>query len=51
MGGHYANRYRPATGFANRSVYCADLTALIVRGRERLAEDLDRLRGTPAEAA
>ncbi|MDG9708592.1 FxsB family cyclophane-forming radical SAM/SPASM peptide maturase [Streptomyces sp. DH10] len=50
-GGHYANRYRPATGFANPSVYCADLAALIVRVRERLAGDLDRLRGTPAEAA
>ncbi|MET9758914.1 FxsB family cyclophane-forming radical SAM/SPASM peptide maturase [Streptomyces sp. NPDC006372] len=50
-GGHYAHRYRPATGFANPSVYCADLSALILRVRERLAGDLDRLRGVPAEAA
>ncbi|MBO1330023.1 FxsB family cyclophane-forming radical SAM/SPASM peptide maturase [Streptomyces sp. VRA16 Mangrove soil] len=44
-GGHYANRYRRATGFANPSVYCADLTALIRRVRARLARDL----GLPAE--
>jgi uncharacterized protein len=50
-GGHYAHRYRPATGFANPSVYCADLAALITRVRERLAADLDRLRTAPAEAA
>ncbi|SFF36427.1 uncharacterized protein SAMN05216251_112139 [Actinacidiphila alni] len=28
-GGHYAHRYRAATGFRNPSVYCADLTHLI----------------------
>lgn len=39
-GGHYANRYRRDTGFANRSVYCADLAALITRVRGRLAADV-----------
>ncbi|MEU3885336.1 FxsB family cyclophane-forming radical SAM/SPASM peptide maturase [Streptomyces sp. NPDC029041] len=50
-GGHYAHRYRAATGFANPSVYCADLAALITRVRGRLAADLDRLRTAAAEAA
>ncbi|MFF7891679.1 FxsB family cyclophane-forming radical SAM/SPASM peptide maturase [Streptomyces sp. NPDC007907] len=50
-GGHYAHRYRAATGFANPSVYCADLTALITRVRGRLAADLDGLRAAAAEAA
>ncbi|MFF4850478.1 FxsB family cyclophane-forming radical SAM/SPASM peptide maturase [Streptomyces sp. NPDC001194] len=53
-GGHYANRYRHDTGFANPSVYCADLTALIGRVRERLAGDVRGLasarRPLPAEA-
>ncbi|QGZ51550.1 MULTISPECIES: FxsB family cyclophane-forming radical SAM/SPASM peptide maturase [Streptomyces] len=44
-GGHYANRYRPDTGFANPSVYCADLTALIGRVRGRLAADMAKLPG------
>jgi uncharacterized protein len=39
-GGHYATRYDRATGFANPSVYCADLTELIGRVRERLGADL-----------
>ncbi|MEW2248320.1 FxsB family cyclophane-forming radical SAM/SPASM peptide maturase [Streptomyces sp. NPDC006975] len=39
-GGHYATRYRRPTGFANPSVYCTDLTALITRVRRRLAADL-----------
>ncbi|MET9089578.1 FxsB family cyclophane-forming radical SAM/SPASM peptide maturase [Streptomyces sp. NPDC004237] len=59
-GGHYATRYRPGTGFANPSVYCADLAELIRRVRHRLGMDLaragektERLRGTgprPVEA-
>jgi uncharacterized protein len=39
-GGHYATRYHHATGFANPSVYCAELTELIGRVRRRLARDL-----------
>ncbi|MFE9253639.1 FxsB family cyclophane-forming radical SAM/SPASM peptide maturase [Streptomyces sp. NPDC006879] len=39
-GGHYATRYRHDTGFANPSVYCADLAELIVRVRGRLHADL-----------
>jgi uncharacterized protein len=39
-GGHYATRYRRDTGFANPSVYCADLTELIGRVRRRLSADL-----------
>ncbi|MBT2444314.1 FxsB family radical SAM/SPASM domain protein [Streptomyces sp. ISL-36] len=46
-GGHYANRYRPDTGFANPSVYCADLAALIGRVRGRLAEDVAALTPLP----
>lgn len=46
--GHYANRYRRDTGYANPSVYCADLAALIRRVRGRLESDLARLR--PAAA-
>ncbi|WP_343245852.1 FxsB family cyclophane-forming radical SAM/SPASM peptide maturase [Streptomyces sp. SID5785] len=38
--GHYATRYRHDTGFANPSVYCADLAALVRRVRGRLASDL-----------
>ncbi|WP_327427510.1 FxsB family cyclophane-forming radical SAM/SPASM peptide maturase [Streptomyces sp. NBC_01236] len=47
-GGHYANRYRHDTGFANPSVYCADLAALIGRVRGRLAEDVTRLATSPS---
>ncbi|MEU3840399.1 FxsB family cyclophane-forming radical SAM/SPASM peptide maturase [Streptomyces sp. NPDC028635] len=39
-GGHFATRYRRPTGFANPSVYCADLAELIRRVRRRLAADL-----------
>ncbi|MER5595635.1 FxsB family cyclophane-forming radical SAM/SPASM peptide maturase [Streptomyces sp. NPDC002265] len=39
-GGHYATRYRRDTGFANPSVYCAELTELIGRVRHRLQTDL-----------
>lgn len=41
-GGHYATRYARRTGFANPSVYCADLAALIRRTRRRLTADLSR---------
>ena len=42
--GHYAHRYRPDTGFRNRSVYCADLQRLIGHVHRRLADDLSVLR-------
>ena len=38
--GLYAHRYRPGTGFRNRSVYCQDLYALIMHIRTRLISDL-----------
>lgn len=41
-GGHYASRYRHGTGFANPSVYCADLKELIERVRRRLSADVPR---------
>lgn len=48
-GGHYAHRYRAdGTGFANPSVYCPDLTALIDHVRRRVARDVDRLRSAPS---
>jgi uncharacterized protein len=39
-GGLYPHRYRPGTGFANPSVYCADLTRLITHIQHRLSLDL-----------
>ncbi|WP_439145192.1 hypothetical protein [Streptantibioticus silvisoli] len=43
-GGHHAHRYRDdGSGFANPSVYCADLQALIDHIRRRLAADVARL--------
>jgi uncharacterized protein len=42
-GGHYPHRYRPGSGFANPTVYCPDLYALIAHVRDRLAADIARL--------
>lgn len=42
--GHYAHRYRAGSGFANPSVYCPDLYALITHVHRRLAADVARLR-------
>lgn len=39
-GGFYGHRYRPGSGFANPSVYCADLFQLIGHMRERVRGDL-----------
>src|SRR5581483_10602227 len=39
-GGMYSHRYREGTGFANPSVYCPDLMALIRHIRARLHTDL-----------
>lgn len=37
-GGHYAHRYRADNGFANPSVYCADLARLVRHVADRLSE-------------
>lgn len=39
-GGLYSHRYRAGTGFANPSVYCPDLLALISHVRDRVEADL-----------
>jgi uncharacterized protein len=39
-GGMYSHRYREGTGFANPSVYCPDLMALISHIRDRIRADL-----------
>lgn len=39
-GGLFAHRYASGTGFRNLSVYCADLTALILHIRARVQADL-----------
>jgi uncharacterized protein len=39
-GGLYSHRYREGTGFANPSVYCPDLMALISHIRGQLQNDL-----------
>jgi uncharacterized protein len=41
-GGLYAHRYKSGTGFANPSVYCADLTRLIQHIRGVVQADIDR---------
>ncbi|WP_261554211.1 FxsB family cyclophane-forming radical SAM/SPASM peptide maturase [Frankia tisae] len=43
-GGYYPHRYRPGTGFRNRSVYCPDLFDLIMHIGNRIRADLDRAR-------
>jgi uncharacterized protein len=42
-GGQYVHRYRIGEGFANPSVYCADLYALIRHIHHNLATDLERV--------
>ncbi|TMR37097.1 FxsB family radical SAM/SPASM domain protein [Nonomuraea zeae] len=44
-GGLYAHRYRPATGFAEPSVYCPDLYRLISYIRATCERDMARFRG------
>ena len=41
-GGHYAHRYAAGTGFANPSVYCEDLLALITHVRQVMDSDIAR---------
>jgi uncharacterized protein len=45
-GGYYPHRYREGSGFANPSVYCPDLLALIDHIRGRLSADLTALKGS-----
>jgi uncharacterized protein len=47
-GGLYTHRHRAANGFANPSVYCADLLKLISHISSRLPEEPAGLLGTPA---
>jgi len=47
-GGHYSHRYREGTGFANPSVYCPDLMALISHIRDRMAVDIQSRLGERA---
>lgn len=44
-GGLRAHRYRPASGFANPSVYCADLKLLTEHIRDRVTADARALMG------
>ncbi|GAA5060865.1 FxsB family radical SAM/SPASM domain protein [Thermocatellispora tengchongensis] len=46
-GGDLAHRYRRGGGFANPSVYCPDLYALIGEIRDRLTRDVAALRAAP----
>ncbi len=43
-GGYYPHRYRPGSGFRNRSVYCPDLVKLIVHIADRIHADLEPAR-------
>jgi uncharacterized protein len=42
-GGTYAHRFRPGSGFRNRSVYCNDLTFMIRHVHQRVETDVARL--------
>ncbi|MDG4784472.1 FxsB family radical SAM/SPASM domain protein [Micromonospora sp. WMMD1102] len=48
-GGLYAHRYRAGNGFDNPSVYCPDLTRLILHIRARLNAELSALRRPGAD--
>ncbi|MFJ3232716.1 FxsB family cyclophane-forming radical SAM/SPASM peptide maturase [Streptomyces sp. NPDC086787] len=48
-GGQYAHRYRAGHGFANPSVYCADLQRFIRHVARRLTEDATVPLAAPAE--
>jgi uncharacterized protein len=45
-GGLYSHRYREGSGFANPSVYCADLLALISHIRDQMQSDILAARRT-----
>jgi len=47
-GGNYAHRYRPGTGFANPSVYCADLRRLIEHVATTVRSDIESISGVLA---
>ncbi|MCD0452394.1 FxsB family radical SAM/SPASM domain protein [Actinocorallia sp. API 0066] len=48
-GGAYAHRYRAGSGYLNRSVYCADLRALIGHIGGRVRADLAGLTGSQGD--
>jgi uncharacterized protein len=48
-GGLYAHRHHLPTGFANQSVYCFDLAALITHVGSRIRTEMARLVETPPE--
>jgi uncharacterized protein len=50
-GGLYPHRYRAGNGFRNPSVYCPDLLRLITHIRDRVRQDVGRLRGVRPLAA
>jgi uncharacterized protein len=47
-GGLYAHRYRSGSGFANPSVYCPDLMALISHIRQTMEADINARQGEEA---
>jgi uncharacterized protein len=49
-GGLYTHRYREGSGFANPSVYCADLLTLITHVSSRLPTEASAGRGSPTRA-
>jgi uncharacterized protein len=49
-GGYLTHRYRRDTGFANPSVHCADLLAVLTHIRARIIADLNRAMGPDAAA-
>jgi uncharacterized protein len=42
-GGYLPHRYRRDTGFANPSIYCAELLAVLSHIHQRIAADLDKI--------
>ena len=50
-GGYLPHRYSRRNGFANPSVHCVDLLAVLTHIRERLAADLQQLSMIPRERA
>ena len=49
-GGYLPHRYRRDTGFANPSIYCADLLAVLSHIRQRIVSDLERAGILPRSA-